>query len=337
MRAYFFIKLSSLKDIKTFAFSLYVYNLKDKTYNLSLKANTPLTKDSYELLRYIEESKKGKIAVKLSQRMTYLATVGELEEIEPKVIEETKQKIEILKEYENIIEEQRISEHIALPPLRSMVSKAIDKDDFLPIILRAQKEIMLFSIDISHTVSLARHFAGVHLNKDNLTNRIVALSYFFAKKLMIDKTNDLADLVCASFLANIGLTQISPNITHGNHTEITPDQREQYYKHVKYSRMFIDQSGIKLSDTCKKLIDSHHEKYDGSGMPDQISQAGLNLSSEILEFISHIMEYSYGLITGEKTSLSSVVYMIDAGAGVNGLNVNYSGRIRPHVTSVLNL
>ncbi|EPZ51262.1 HD domain protein [Bacteriovorax sp. BAL6_X] len=337
MRAYFFIKLSSLRDIKTFAFSLYIYNLKDKTYNLSLKANTPLTKDSYELLRYIEESKKGKIAVKLSQRMTYLATVGELEKIESKVIEKTKQKIEVLKEYENIIEEQRISEHIALPPLRSMVSKAIDKDDFLPIILRAQKEIMLFSIDIGHTVSLARHFAGVHLNKDNLTNRIVSLSYFFAKKLMIDKPSDLADLVCASFLANIGLTQISPNIIHGNHTEITADQREQYYKHVKFSRMFIEQSGIELSDTCKKLIDTHHEKYDGTGMPDQISQAGLNLSSEILEFISHIMEFSDGLITGEKTSLSSVVYMIDAGAGVNGLNINYSGRIRPHITSVLNL
>lgn len=337
MRSYFFIKLRTLQQIRTFAFTLYIYNLSEKKYSVYLKANTPLTNDSYDLLRYIEENRKGKIAIKLTQRMTYLSTVGEIADLSSKEVEVTKKKIEILKKYEQIMEEAKDEETVAQTPLRTMVSKAIDKDDFLPIILRAQKEILRFPIDHSHTVSLARHFAQVHLNKDNLTNRIVALSFFFAKRLQMENVADKANLVCAAYLANIGLSQISPNILHESHQEISGDQIEQYYKHVKYSRMFIEKSGLNLSKECKEIIDNHHEKYDGTGMPNQVSSAGLSLGSEILEFISHILEYSCGFITGVKTPLSSVVYMVDAGAGAPGLCINYSSKIKTHAIGVLNL
>ncbi len=337
MRTYFFIKLKSLKDIRTFPFSLYLYNTKEKFYNDYLAANTPMTEDSYQLLQYIEENKNGKIAIKMSQRMTYLATVGELVDVDPLEIAKAKKKTQVLSEYEKIVEADEAENKSAQPPLRMMMSKSIDRDDFLPIILRAQKEIILFPINLSHTVSLARHFASQHLHTDNLTNRIVALSYFFAKKVGIKEQQKLADLICAAFLCNIGLTQISPNIIHEDQNKISTDQIEQYYKHVKFSRMFIDQSKIDLSYECKKIIDHHHEKYDGSGMPSQVSQAGLTLESEILEFVTHTLEYSSGFITGEKNVLSSVIYMIDAQAGLPGLNINYSSKIRPYITQLLSL
>lgn len=336
MIAYFYIKLKSLKDIRTFPFTLYVYKEKENLYTEYLKANTPLTQDSYNLLKYIEDNKTGKIAIKLSQRMTYLATVGELSEYTPQEANQIREKINILKEHEKAVETNQKEERTRLP-LRTVLTKAIDQDDFLPIILRAQKEISAFPVNLSHTISLARHFAMTHLDKDNLTNRIVALSFFFAKKLGIEDYKKQADLICASFLANIGLTSISPNIIHESFEEVTSDQREQYYKHVKVSRMLIEKSGVQLSEECKAIIDHHHEKHDGSGMPGQISQAGLSLESEILEFISHILEFSTGLINGEKSPLSSVVYMVDAQAGVGGLNTNYSDKIKPHITSVLSL
>ena len=337
MTSYFFIKLRSLQQIKTFPFTIYIYNLVEKKYSIFLKANIPLTNDSYDLLRYIEENKKAKIAIKLTQRMTYLETIGDIADLSSKEIEDTKRKIDLLKDYERIIEEKNNSADKTVPPLRMLISKAIDKDDFLPIILRAQKEISQFPINKSHTVSLARHFATTHLTKDTLTNRIVAMSYFFARKLKIEEYVELADLICASFLANIGLNQVSENIIHDDFKNLSNDQIEQYYKHVKISRMFIDKSGLNITNECKKIIEHHHEKFDGSGMPNQISSAGLNLSSEILEFISHILEYSYGFITGEKTSLSSVVYMVDAGTPAPGLSVNYSSKIKMNVTSVLSL
>lgn len=336
MITYFYIKLKSLKDIRTFPFTLYIYKEKENSYSEYLKANTPLTQDSYDLLKYIETNKNGKIAIKLSQRITYLATIGELKEYTPQEAKKVREKINILKEYEKAVELKQ-KEEKKLLPLRSVLTRSIDQDDFLPIILRAQKEILTFSVSISHTVSLARHFAEVHLHEDNLTNRIVALSYFFAKKLEIKDIDKLANLICASFLANIGLTSISPNIIHESFEEASSDQMYQYYKHVKVSRMLIEKSGLKITDECKVLIDNHHEKYDGSGMPNQVSQAGLTLESEILEYISHILEFSSGLINGEKAPLSSVVYMIDAQTAIKGLNTNYSNKIRPYLTSVLNL
>ncbi|EQC43923.1 HD-GYP domain-containing protein [Bacteriovorax sp. Seq25_V] len=335
---YFNITVDMLREGQLFPFHLYVYNPQSKLYNVFLYANSPLTDDHREFISFITE-KGGSLAVDKKQKRTFLHSVEidesevpslqarELSEIEIKRNE--KLKALALEEYESE------SGEIPKYDLKSGMNNCIDADSFLPMILSAKKEIEIFQLNISHTVSLAGYLAEELLTEDNRTNRIVAISYYLAKNMNMNDQETLADIVCAAFFAHLGYTQLDHSLSHRPTNELSDKEKDKIKKHPGYSHHLLLKSGIEISERCKNIIFQHHERYDGSGYPRQKHSEFIDTMALILGAVSHILEYSEGEITGSKLPIRSVIQRMKNKTFSAGLEFEFGDKIYENLINLI--
>ncbi len=323
-REYFFITLDNLKDEKMFPFTLFVFNLITLKYTMYLEPNNPLTTNKHELLKSIEEH-KGKIAIKLSQKRTFLIYLDHREcnivDLKPKTIHPLQQKrLERIKDLEQKLPGENFS-------FANELSKSFENDNFLKIIERARAEIITFSVSTSHTISLAAYLAENLLDQDNETNRVIALSYFLAKVNGMDDEDLLADLVTAAFLHHLGLTQIDYEIIDSNALELNDSSIKDYKKHPGLSDHLIKKIKLDVSDRCKKIINQHHERSDGLGYPSQSIEQFIEPAALILGLSSHIVEFSKGRVTGRTVPIRTVMSNIKNKEFTTGLEFRFGDKI----------
>ena len=191
------------------------------------------------------------------------------------------------------------------------------------MILAAKRDIELFQVTISHTVSLAAHLASEHLNEDNFTNRVVAISYFLTKNLDMKDEKTLADIVCAAFFCHLGITQTDHSLCHKPQIEYNENELKKHKKHPGYSHHLLMKSGVQISDRCKNIIFTHHERFDGSGYPNQKHSDFIDILALCLGAVTHLLEYSSGKITGSPLPLDSVIIRLKNKTFSTGLEFEF--------------
>ena len=96
-------------------------------------------------------------------------------------------------------------------------------------------------------------------------------------RLNLEK-KDLMDLFISAFLHDVGKIAISPRILESPN-KLTDEEREIMQKHVEYSRSIL--KGI-LSDQIVENVYRHHEKLNGKGYPEHITEKDLTTIQRIL-------------------------------------------------------
>ncbi len=338
----FHIEMSHLGEQRIFPFHLYVHNPQSDSYSLFLVANSPLDQEKVEFIEFIE-SKGGQIAIDTKQKRTFLnhldltpdqipsLTQRELSDYEKKRLEKL-QKIE----NEKKLDEQG-NEIIEVYDLKSNLSECISQDNFLAMIEKARQEIEVFPLNISHTVSLATYLAESLLIEDNMTNRIVALSYFLAKNMDMKNEQTLSDLVCAAFFCHLGYTQMELSISHTAELELSPDQKKALRKHPGYSHHLLLKSKLEISERCKNIIFQHHERYDGSGYPNQKHGEFIDILALTLGAVTHIFEYSSGKINGSKIPLTTVITRLKNKTFSAGLEFEFGDKIYENLINIITI
>lgn len=327
---YFMIEKGHLKSGKLFPFNLYLFNPLSRQFTPFLFGNSPLTNEKSDLLNYILE-RGGSLAIAKKQKRTFLAHIELKEEEIPHLAKMAQDKTEDETDSKSQ-DTQKAEEEIKpdyVPPLNLTfeLEKSLSEDNFMNLIERAREEIYLFPRNISHTVSLAGYMANRILNEDNITSRICAVSYFFAKNCDIKSISALADLVCASMFHHIGHTQIDHTFVVKNQLELADDNRKTYRQHAGLSQHLLKKCGVDLSDRCLKIILEHHERYDGRGYPNSKMGAHIEQMALILGAISHIFEYASGRITGTPTPIKTIVHNIKNKTFTPGLEVEFGETI----------
>ncbi|EQC50300.1 HD domain protein [Bacteriovorax sp. BSW11_IV] len=331
---FFVIEREFLKTDKIFPFHLYVFNPGTNQYSPFLYANSPLTKDKEFFLNFILD-KGGKLAINESQEKTFFRATGVTKDQLPQ-----NQKRELAPE--EVERDRRIKALMARREnpetnfdFKPTFKECAQNDDFMPIIREAREEIMTFSLNASHTVSLASFLGEELLVEDNIYNRIISVSYFFAKICNIKDETSLADLVCGAFFAHLGLSQMDWYLNHKPQIEMNDVEKKKFKKHPGYSHHVILKSKIELSERVKNIVFQHHERHDGSGFPsfkrgDYIDQLAL-----IIGAISHIFEYSMGKVTGIKQPLRSVIINLKNKTLSAGLELEFGDKIVENITYLL--
>lgn len=296
---YFHIDLSLLSEkSELFPFHLYIFHPISKNYTIFLYANSPLTKEKREFLEYLS-SKGGEIAISFNQKETFLQNENLTEdqvptlkepEIHPLYIKQQERK----KKWEN----QKASQSAF--NFKEELTRSVSTDNWSPLINEARSSLMTLSMTRSHTVSLANYLSEHLLHEDCLVNRIVALSYHLAISSKMDDDQSLGDLVCAAFFAHLGFTQIEYRFSHQAHISLSAKDKKEYRKHAGLSQHLIRKSGLIISERCLKIINQHHERFDGSGFPDNKIGSFIEPLALILGASSHLLEYASGKVTGEK-------------------------------------
>ena len=331
---FFIIDKEHLKGKKTFPFQLYIFNPAHKKYSMFLNGNRPLTKEHNDFLDYILE-RGGKLAILKNQRKTFL------------IAQETNaNEIPSLKERElHPLEKERImniklkemyDEKRGAFSLQTEFELACQSDNFEAIIENARMEILTFSVTMSPTVSLAIHLAKTYLEKDNFTNRAVAVSYLLAKNCNIVDQDALADIICGAYFAHIGLTQTPLTIARTPYRSLPEKERTLFQKHTILGHHLIKKSQIELSERCKKIILDHHERTTGNGYPSMKYGEQIEMLSQIVGAVYHLFEYSSGKITGGKQSIKSVIIAMKAKSYSPGLEFDFGEKVFQSIITLIN-
>ncbi len=331
---YFLIDKEHLKDKKTFPFQLYIFNPAHKKFSMFLNGNRPLTKEHNDFLDYILE-RGGKLAVLKNQRKTFLSAQDIHAEEIPSLKERELHPLE-KERLMNIKLKEMHEEKNGAFSLQTEFEAACESDNFLRIIENARMEILTFSVTMSPTVSLAAHLAKTHLEKDNFTNRIVAVSYLLAKNCNIVDQDALADIVCGAYFAHIGLTQTPLSIARTPYLTLPEKEKNLFQKHTILGHHLIKKSQINLSERCKKIILDHHERPAGGGYPSMKYGEQIEMLSLIVGAVSHLFEYSSGRITGGKQSMKSILIAMKAKSYQRGLEFDFGEKVFQSIITLIN-
>lgn len=330
---FFSIERKHLLGKKVFPFKIYIYNPVHKNYNLFLNGNNPLTDELEIFLSYLLE-KGGVLAILRNQLRTFLAE----QELNESEIPSLNLDLHILEK--ELLENIKLRDIFELNngPLifQSEFELACETDDFNRIIQYARVEILTFSVTESKTVSLAFQMAKTHLVGDDFLNRIVAVSYYFAKTLDIKDEAMLANIVVGAYLSHIGYTQLPSKLLTMPTNQLTAKEKKLYEKHTMLSSFLIKKAHLEISETCKKIIMDHHERINGGGYPSMKYENSIEVAALIVGSIAHIFEFSSGKITGNSRTIKSVIQSIKTKTFSEGLEFDFGSKVLKSLVTLIN-
>lgn len=331
----FLIEKEHLKEDKMFPFHLFIFNPSSEIHAIFLMANSPLTDEKEQFLDFII-SKGGQISVDMKQVKTFLKAQSFKQEDIPSLKIKEKHPLEIDRETKlKALQDKREEEGPFM--FVHELEKSLASDDYLNIISAARDEIAIFSVKKSHTVSLAIFLANKFLVKDSFINRIVAISFWLAKNCNIRDEKGLSDLVCASFTCHIGFTQLDSSLCHIPSIELNDDGKKRYRQHPGLAQHLILKSKVDISERAKHIVYQHHERWDGSGFPDNKKSEYIDILSLILGAVAHILEYSSGKIIGRSQSVIQTVRNLKNKTFTPGLEFEFGDTIYENLIHLINV
>lgn len=317
--SYFIVELDFLpKEDVVFPFNIYIYEPQSKNFVIGLNANSAFT-DEVRSHYGLVLQKGGRIAVSYRQKRTFLAYFNCKEEDVPSLKPKIKTELEVKRD-QSIKDAEAIKKDFLLS---TVLKKAIAENDYSALIEEAKQQIMALPLNVNHTLSNAVRFADIQMHEDNFSNRIVALCYFMAKNYKIDDPADLGDLILASFLYDIGLTQLDSKFMTTPTSTLNSNAMVDYKNHPALASHLIRKSGIKISSSCEQIILDHHERFEGSGFPNERRDPYFSKSAQILGLVDHALAYAEGKIISEKMPLDKVVSAIKNKAPIKGLEIDF--------------
>lgn len=322
---YFHITVEMLGDDHLFPFHLHVFHPLSETYSPFLYANSPFDEAKKEFVEFII-SKGGELAVQLNQKKTFTSHTGIAEDDIPSLQPQGPHDLEI--QYEERKNKLELREKIRGPfDLKSEITLAALADNFEALISSARDKAMVLSPYVNHTTSLAAYLAEHLLTEDNFINRIVAVSFHMAMNCNMKDEETLGDLICAAFFSHLGMTQMDFYLSQKAQLEMFDEEKNTFKKHPGLSHHLIRKSGVDLTERCVRVINQHHERYDGSGYPENTKGAFIEPIALIIGASSHILEYYSGKITGQKTPLQVVVKNLKNKTLTPGLEIEFGDTI----------
>lgn len=330
--AYFIIEMDVLgAEDAVFPFNIYIYETHSKNFVIGLHANSAYTDETRATYKLILE-KGGKIAVSYRQKRTFLSHLGKKEEEIPSLKPKEKTELEIKRE-QSIKDTQENKKDFLLS---TELKKAIEENDYSTIIEQAKIQILMLPLNVNSTVSNTVRLADLQMHEDTFSNRVVALCYFMAKNYKIDDPVDMGDLLLASFLYDIGMTQLDSKFLTTPLATINTQAKIDFKSHPALSSHLIRKSGMKITTACEQIILDHHERCSGTGFPNEKRDPYLSKSAQILGLVDYALSYAEGKITGEKMPLDKVVSAIKNKAALKDMDIDFHQDLADMLFNILN-
>lgn len=112
----------------------------------------------------------------------------------------------------------------------------------------------------------------------------------------------LADMTVASIFHDIGLVKVKQGVLSKKEIQWSAEERKEYETHVMASVTILKESGTEFHPRVFRMIQEHHENYDGSGFPNHIKGAQIDETSQLLHFANLFDRLCTGKQTGTDLS-----------------------------------
>ncbi|MCU9615130.1 HD-GYP domain-containing protein [Caldibacillus lycopersici] len=124
-------------------------------------------------------------------------------------------------------------------------------------------------------------------------NRIMNISMMLGEKLNLS-SQELYQLNIGAFLHDVGKIKIPDSILL-KPGKLTDEEWEQIKMHPIYGHNFLVESGYPFLINAAKIVEQHHERYDGSGYPYGLKGDEILIGSAIVAVVD-----SYDAMTSDR-------------------------------------
>jgi HD-GYP domain-containing protein (c-di-GMP phosphodiesterase class II) len=128
--------------------------------------------------------------------------------------------------------------------------------------------------------------------------RVSTLAAMISLSTGIGKPEELA---MAGLLHDIGETLLPPELQNRDESEMNEKEREAHKKHIDLTFELAQKRKIILSDTLRKCILQHHERWNGSGYPKGVVGKLISPEAQLLGIADEI-EQQLSLRAGRRRS-----------------------------------
>lgn len=130
-------------------------------------------------------------------------------------------------------------------------------------------------------LSLAMAIEARSVNSNKSPLKLANLAMNFGKYLGLPDHN-IEDLVLATYLHDIGTVNIPEQILCKK-TQLTPTEKEIIYQHVIIGEQICQP--LSNRPNLLAIIRHHHEKWDGSGYPDQLAGDNIPYLAQVFQML----------------------------------------------------
>lgn len=135
--------------------------------------------------------------------------------------------------------------------------------------------------EVSSTISKLKQLAIEVEMKDGYTadhcSRLQRLSFFTGRELGLSH-HQLFQLDTGAFLHDVGKVKVPLEILN-KPAKLTPEEFAEIKKHPTFGREMVDHTWMK---ECGRIIEQHHERFDGSGYPFGLAREDILVESYIV-------------------------------------------------------
>ena len=178
--------------------------------------------------------------------------------------------------------------------IKNILSKLENKNKLETNLVHAKEENenvynFLFDSMVNLTTSRSKE-TGEHLKRTKEYMKIMLREYEnFYKENLYNSNEVIEDIAMAAVLHDIGKVGIPDNILH-KPGRLDDEEYEIIKSHVTIGKNILETTyGNKVSnkilDYAKDIVYHHHEKYDGTGYPENLKGEDISLNSRIMALI----------------------------------------------------
>lgn len=201
---------------------------------------------------------------------------------------------------------------------KAQVLSAVSQD-----LLRALNQITTRGEDarsegLKRCKEIADEILGVAAQNSNIYDEILALrnsqediehsvivgtvAVMFGLSLGFTDEQMLGDLTIAAIFHDIGLVRVKPEVMAKKEAAWSAADRKEYERHVQNSAEILKESGTEFHPRVFRMVEEHHENYDGSGFPKGLRGAQLDETSQVLHLANLFDRLCVGKQTGTDLS-----------------------------------
>jgi len=128
------------------------------------------------------------------------------------------------------------------------------------------------------------------------------ISVMFGLALGFSDEQLLADMTVAAIFHDIGLVRVRPAVMGKAESTWSVGERKEYELHVQGSVDILKESGTEFHPRVFRMVQEHHENYDGSGFPLGLKGGQLDETSQLLHLANLFDRLCSGKQTGTELS-----------------------------------
>lgn len=117
--------------------------------------------------------------------------------------------------------------------------------------------------------------------------KVVCVADIIATKLGVQKLDDLR---IAAFFHDLGMADIPLAISNRAISELNGEDKKRLESHREVSVRILKDKRISVSEHATKLIMQQHERYDGTGYPNQMHTEGFHADAQILAMADELVD-----------------------------------------------